>query len=626
MFIARTSPAHARNVCWSGCLPVDVREPLDRDDVVRVPHRDRPVRRHQLPRELVARDAGEDDRDLRQPVMTRRRRSSPASWRGILRTPLRWLNGFASLDRAEPSSSSRSSPGWRWRRSAGSRPGARSARSSGALDTRGRRDDAARSTGSSRAWRTRERGGRAGSRRPARGCRSRSRPRRCSSPRSARRARSSSASAPSSRARERRARVAAVDLGTNSTRLLVADVEGERVDAIVRRTTVTRLGEGVDASRRLLPAAIERVHAALREYRRELDALGATSALAVATSAVRDSANGAEFLRGVERRSTCRRGCSSGDEEARLTRRGVGAVDDRTLVLDVGGGSTELIARLVPDEPRRRLDAADRALPPLRPAARRTSSPRRPRYVARPPPRARRATRRSASPAPSRSSRRSPAPLTLAAVEAQLERLASLPLAERRAGAGPRAGPRAGDRRRRRDRGRGAPRLPPRRARASASATCSTGVALEAAADARVGYLRLNFLVLSCLRHQLLSKQLIRRKHEMSTITQQRQSQFRPARSTPTSSTPRSASRCSYMGIAFFKGAVKDFGASLVDGRLAGAARHREPRDEGREPARPPALAGVLRRRAPPRGRASPASSSRRQTASRSTARSRSRA
>jgi exopolyphosphatase/guanosine-5'-triphosphate,3'-diphosphate pyrophosphatase len=138
-------------------------------------------------------------------------------------------------------------------------------------------------------------------------------------------------------------RVAAVDLGTNSTRLLVADVEGDRLDAVVRRTTVTRLGEGVDASRRLSPAAVERVHATLRTYRHELDDLGATAAVAVATSAVRDAANGAEFLRGVEAAFALPTRLLDGDEEARLTRLGVGAVDDRTLVVDVGGGSTELI-------------------------------------------------------------------------------------------------------------------------------------------------------------------------------------------------------------------------------------------------------------------------------------------
>jgi exopolyphosphatase / guanosine-5'-triphosphate,3'-diphosphate pyrophosphatase len=138
-------------------------------------------------------------------------------------------------------------------------------------------------------------------------------------------------------------RVGAVDLGTNSTRLLVADVDGDQVDALVRRTTVTRLGQGVDASRLLLPAAIERVHIALRDFERELGALGATRVLAVATSAVRDSANGGDFLRGVEEAFGVQTRLLDGDEEARLTRLGVGALNDGTLVVDVGGGSTELI-------------------------------------------------------------------------------------------------------------------------------------------------------------------------------------------------------------------------------------------------------------------------------------------
>jgi exopolyphosphatase/guanosine-5'-triphosphate,3'-diphosphate pyrophosphatase len=135
-------------------------------------------------------------------------------------------------------------------------------------------------------------------------------------------------------------RVAAIDIGTNSTRLLVSD----GVEALARRAVVTRLGEGVDASRRLLPAAAERVFAALETYRRELEALGAEQTTAVATSAVRDAANGAELMREVARRFGFETRVLSGDEEAALTLRGLGAQDERTLILDVGGGSTELIA------------------------------------------------------------------------------------------------------------------------------------------------------------------------------------------------------------------------------------------------------------------------------------------
>jgi len=139
-------------------------------------------------------------------------------------------------------------------------------------------------------------------------------------------------------------RVAAVDIGTNSTRLLVADVDGETVTPVVRLANITHLGEGVDAARRLLPDAIARVYTVLAEYRAELEALGAERTVAVGTSAVRDAANGAEFMRGVAASFGFETRLLSGDEEAELNRRGVGADDDSTLILDVGGGSTELIA------------------------------------------------------------------------------------------------------------------------------------------------------------------------------------------------------------------------------------------------------------------------------------------
>jgi len=138
-------------------------------------------------------------------------------------------------------------------------------------------------------------------------------------------------------------RVAAIDLGTNATRLLVADVEDGRVDEIVRRTRITRLGEGVDARKRLLPAPIARVRNTLTDYRRELEALGAERTLAVATSAVRDAENGEAFLGEVEWSYGFTTRLLSGDEEAAMTLRGVGPLDPGTVVVDVGGGSTELI-------------------------------------------------------------------------------------------------------------------------------------------------------------------------------------------------------------------------------------------------------------------------------------------
>jgi exopolyphosphatase / guanosine-5'-triphosphate,3'-diphosphate pyrophosphatase len=141
-------------------------------------------------------------------------------------------------------------------------------------------------------------------------------------------------------------RVAAVDLGTNSTRLLVADVEGKRLDEVVRRLTITRLGEGVDERGRLLPVPIARVRNCLADYRRELEEAGATRTLAIATSAVRDADNGEAFLGEIEWSYGFTTRLLSGTEEAALTYRGVTtgrATTDGTLIVDIGGGSTELV-------------------------------------------------------------------------------------------------------------------------------------------------------------------------------------------------------------------------------------------------------------------------------------------
>jgi exopolyphosphatase / guanosine-5'-triphosphate,3'-diphosphate pyrophosphatase len=138
-------------------------------------------------------------------------------------------------------------------------------------------------------------------------------------------------------------RVAAIDLGTNATRLLVADVEDGRVEEVQRRTTITKLGEGVDARHRLLPVPIARVRNTLTEYRRELESLGAERTLAVATSAVRDAENGEAFLGEIEWGYGFATRLLTGDEEAAMTLRGVGPLEPGTVVIDVGGGSTELI-------------------------------------------------------------------------------------------------------------------------------------------------------------------------------------------------------------------------------------------------------------------------------------------
>jgi len=141
-------------------------------------------------------------------------------------------------------------------------------------------------------------------------------------------------------------RVAAVDLGTNSTRLLVADVDEEKLEEVSRRLTITRLGEGVDERRRLLPTAIARVRNCLADYRRELEALGAERTLCIATSSVRDAENGDAFLGELEWSYGFTTRLLTGTEEAAMMIRGLSsgrsALDD-VLVVDIGGGSTELV-------------------------------------------------------------------------------------------------------------------------------------------------------------------------------------------------------------------------------------------------------------------------------------------
>lgn len=142
-------------------------------------------------------------------------------------------------------------------------------------------------------------------------------------------------------------RVAAVDLGTNSTRLLVADVDGERLADIERKTRVTRLGEGVDQRRRLLPLPVARVRNVLSDYRRTAESLGAERTLAIATSAIRDAENGEAFLGEVEWSYGFTTRLLSGHDEALMMFRGVATdreIQAGTIIVDVGGGSTELVA------------------------------------------------------------------------------------------------------------------------------------------------------------------------------------------------------------------------------------------------------------------------------------------
>jgi exopolyphosphatase/guanosine-5'-triphosphate,3'-diphosphate pyrophosphatase len=141
-------------------------------------------------------------------------------------------------------------------------------------------------------------------------------------------------------------RVAAIDLGTNTTRLLVADVVDGRLDPLVRREEITRLGESVDRRRILLPTAIARLRNVLVDYRRDAEQLGAERVLAVATSAVRDADNGEALLGEIEWSYGFATRLLSGDEEAAMMLCGVvsdAPLTARTLLVDIGGGSTELV-------------------------------------------------------------------------------------------------------------------------------------------------------------------------------------------------------------------------------------------------------------------------------------------
>jgi len=145
-------------------------------------------------------------------------------------------------------------------------------------------------------------------------------------------------------------RVAVIDIGTNSTRLLIAEVVDGRVAEVERRTTVTRLGQAVDHSGELQPEAMARVYAALDAYKKLIDDNDVEATTGVLTSAVRDARNGAAFTASVNERYAINARTITGDEEARLTY--LGATSDRDaaadgetsrVVIDVGGGSTELV-------------------------------------------------------------------------------------------------------------------------------------------------------------------------------------------------------------------------------------------------------------------------------------------
>jgi exopolyphosphatase / guanosine-5'-triphosphate,3'-diphosphate pyrophosphatase len=143
------------------------------------------------------------------------------------------------------------------------------------------------------------------------------------------------------------ARLAALDVGTNSTRLLVADVDGGRVVAEhAREMIITRLGKGVDRTGRFDPAALRRTLDVLAGYEATCRRLGVSRRRVVATSATRDAGNRQEFLDGVRALLGVDAEVLSGEEEAATAFRGAThdlPGEERTLVVDIGGGSTELI-------------------------------------------------------------------------------------------------------------------------------------------------------------------------------------------------------------------------------------------------------------------------------------------
>ncbi|WP_277209513.1 Ppx/GppA phosphatase family protein [Isoptericola croceus] len=144
-------------------------------------------------------------------------------------------------------------------------------------------------------------------------------------------------------------RVAAVDCGTNSIRLLVADVTPDgTLSELDRRMEIVRLGQGVDRTGELAPEALERTLAASRDYAKVAAELGATRVRFVATSATRDARNRADFVDGVRAALGVDPEVVSGEEEALLSFRGAtsGSAAEHPgpyLVVDLGGGSTELV-------------------------------------------------------------------------------------------------------------------------------------------------------------------------------------------------------------------------------------------------------------------------------------------
>ena len=141
-------------------------------------------------------------------------------------------------------------------------------------------------------------------------------------------------------------RVAVVDIGTNSTRLLIGDVSGTSVTEIERRTTVTNMGRGVDHSGLICSDAVDDVCTVIGDYKSRYEEMGAERVTTIATSAVRDAVNGEAFIAELRERFGLNARLLTGEEETNLTYLGATAHrpdEGATLVFDIGGGSTELI-------------------------------------------------------------------------------------------------------------------------------------------------------------------------------------------------------------------------------------------------------------------------------------------
>ena len=142
-------------------------------------------------------------------------------------------------------------------------------------------------------------------------------------------------------------RVGVIDCGTNSIRLLIADIEGNNFREVTRQMQVVRLGQGVDETNQFHPDALERTFAAVDLYAAELARRGVEKIRFCATSATRDATNRNIFIEGVKERLGIEPEVISGDEEARLSFAGATREFNRTdgpfLVVDIGGGSTEFV-------------------------------------------------------------------------------------------------------------------------------------------------------------------------------------------------------------------------------------------------------------------------------------------